>query len=558
MTRALLEESGASHSFKIVYISGVRKNMGLLIAWSLVMGIVGSLATLSATQAAAISIVNQTQGVTPFIWNVTLGGINSRTFQSVQFSIRPKSGSATQAISATYNSSYLISQNRINNSLGQVTIAVFGLYASDETQSNNVTIQIRGGSASTTLVDTITTTPWHGGPYSTPTKVVPRTNVKLDYSYFYLKDFGDGFGPVVIDTDGEVRWIGTAGCNTPSIKFYQKSFYAACGTALYQNNLDGTFGPIYDYAGGAVHATFIGHHNFDIGKQGLLLEINANGNQEQEVIEVSPTTGQVYKTFDFSQIISQAMISGGDNPALFVKDPQDWFHNNSTTYWPGKNELVVSSRENFVIGFDYATGKIRWILGDPTKPWYSFASLRKFALRLAPGTIYPEGQHALSITNNNQLLLFDDDLFGFIGGGTNNPIPPYSAPRMYSINENTNLATETWQYLRSQPLWSPICSSVYQDGTSYLVDYASQGMGNWGSPLGNGLGTGPEIMGLDGSKNVAFDFYYPGSYANGWYADPVHLENLQFIGSATLLPNLSEPRANAPINPGSMQGDLGW
>jgi len=528
--------------------------------------VAGSLALLSLlcsfvaagpTQAASISVVSQAQGSTPFIWNVTLGGINTATLTSIQFSISPKAGSVTQAISASYNTTYLNSQNRINSGSGQVTIAVFGLYASDQINSNNVTFTVKNGRATSTLQDLITTTPWRVAPYSNPTKIVPRNNkIALDYSFFYLKDFDvDSYGPVLSDTDGEVRWIGSTGCRTPSFKFYQKAFYTACGTVLYQNNLDGTMGPIFDYYGGAINASFIGHHNFDIGKQGLLLEINANGNLEQEIIEVSPTTGQVYKTFDFSQIISQAMSAGGDNPFDFVKNGNnDWFHNNAATYWPSQNELVVSSRENFVLAVDYNTQRIKWILGDPNKNWYKFASLRKYALKLNPGTIYPEGQHAVSITSNNQLLLFDNDWDApAYGGGLLNPIPPYSAPRMYSINENRGTATETWQFLRSQTLWSPICSSIYQDGKSYLVDYASQGM--WGT--GNGIGTGPEVMGLDSKKNVAFDFYYPGDYRNGWNADSIHLENLQFTASAPLFASVIAPQVLAPTSSG-LATDFSW
>jgi hypothetical protein len=532
-----------------------------LISALAILTLGSSLLVAAPTQAVAISITSQAQGRTPFIWNVTLGGLNTTTLQSVQFSIRPKTGSATQPISATYSAAYLKSQNRINAAAGQVTISVFGLYASNQTHLNNVTISIRGGVSNTTLQDSINTTPWNVAPYSSPTKVVPRNNVSLDFSYFYLKDVsGDGVSPVLIDTDGEVRWIGTVGCTTLSYKFYQKSFYSNCGTKLYQNNLDGTFGQIFDYAGGAVNATDIGHHNYDIGKQGLLLEINANGKNEQEIIEVSPTTGQVYNTFDFSKIISDAMIAGGDsNPASFVRDPADWFHNNAATYWPSKNELIVSAREQFVIAIDYSTQKIKWILGDPTKPWYSYASLRKFALKLAPGTIYPEGQHAVSITNSNQLLMFDDDLNSTAGGGgTYNPNPPYSAPRMYSINENSGTATETWQFLRAQPLWSPITSSVYQDGRSYLVDYAAQGLSLWTpNNLGNGIGLGPEVMGLDGNKNVAFDYFYPGYFTNGWYADPIHLEGLQFNTTAPILSGVAAPMPLASIQPGVVN-ELNW
>ncbi len=96
-----------------------------------------------------------------------------------------------------------------------------------------------------------------------------------------------------------------------------------------------------------------------------------------------------------ANIISAAMIAGGDDPSQFVyPTPTDWFHNNGVTYNRADDSLIVSSRENFLICLDYETSAIKWILGDPTKKWYQFPSLRKFALTLAPGSLPPIGQHA--------------------------------------------------------------------------------------------------------------------------------------------------------------------
>ena len=112
-----------------------------------------------------------------------------------------------------------------------------------------------------------------------------------------------------------------------------------------------------------------------------------------------------------AEIISAAMIAGGDDPAEFVyPSPTDWFHNNSCTYDRATDTLLVSSRENFVIGIDYETSTIKWILGDPTKKWYEFPSLQAFALALAPDSLPPIGQHSLSITYDQHLLLLDNGL----------------------------------------------------------------------------------------------------------------------------------------------------
>jgi hypothetical protein len=212
------------------------------------------------------------------------------------------------------------------------------------------------------------------------------------------------------------------------------------------------------------------------------------------------------------------MIAGGDDPTQFVYPPtNDWFHNNACTYRSSDNSLIVSSRENFVIALDYDSGTIKWILGDPTKHWYEFPSLRAFALTLAPGTLPPIGQHAVSI-RDDQLLLFDD------GTGSNFQQPPgetrgYSAPRKYQIDSSTFQASETWHYEPEPSVYSPFCSSVYEDAPgNYLVDYSQAG------PY-----TYAEIRGIDASGNVTFDYQYDllGFCATAWNAIQMHWENVR-------------------------------
>ena len=128
--------------------------------------------------------------------------------------------------------------------------------------------------------------------------------------------------------------------------------------------------------------------------------------------------GNILKTWNLADIISAAMIAGGDDPSQFVQSaPTDWFHNNSVTYWRSDDSLIVSSRENFVIALDYTSGAIKWILGDTTKEWFQFPSLASYSLSLGANTLPPIGQHALSITNDDSLLLFDN------GRSSNNHSP---------------------------------------------------------------------------------------------------------------------------------------
>ena len=80
--------------------------------------------------------------------------------------------------------------------------------------------------------------------------------------------------------------------------------------------------------------------------------------------------------------------------------------------------MIISSRENFLICLDYETSAIKWILGDPTKKWHQFPSLRRFALTLTPGSRPPIGQHAISITFDQNILLLDNGLKQRFPGAT--------------------------------------------------------------------------------------------------------------------------------------------
>jgi hypothetical protein len=294
---------------------------------------------------------------------------------------------------------------------------------------------------------------------------------------------------------------------------FDNAFYLGSGTSLLRTEFDGRTYTMADYAGLGV-TDF--HHNIDRGRDGMIVDVDTSYQTESVNMEVD-ASGNVLRTWKLADIISAAMIAGGDDPTQFVYPPtNDWFHNNACTYRSSDNSLIVSSRENFVIALDYDSGTIKWILGDPTKHWYEFPSLRAFALTLAPGTLPPIGQHAVSI-RDDQLLLFDD------GTGSNFQQPPgetrgYSAPRKYQIDSSTFQASETWHYEPDPGVYSPFCSSVYEDAPgNYLVDYSQAG------PY-----TYAEIRGVNASGDVAFDYQYQllGFCATAWNAIQMHWENV--------------------------------
>src|SRR5213076_961828 len=191
---------------------------------------------------------------------------------------------------------------------------------------------------------------------------------------------------------------------------FDNAFYVASGPSLLRTEFDGVTTPVADYSGNAVTDL---HHNIDPGREGMILEVDTVDQTESVDMEVD-AAGNVLRPWNLAEIISAAMSAGGDDPSQFVYPaPTDWFHNNACAYRSSDNSLIVSSRENFVIAIDYDSGTIKWILGDPTKAWYQFPSLRQYALALASGSLPPIGQHAVSVTYDEGMLLLDNGANSF-------------------------------------------------------------------------------------------------------------------------------------------------
>ena len=474
-----------------------------------------SLLTLPAASRAAQpgTVTSYAPGATPFISFVRLNVSELANFKAAEFQIAPKTGSATRPVDVRYSRRYLQRRHYLDAKHSVLTVPVFGLYAG---RANRVTITLtfRDGTTRVSPLN-IQTAAYDGGTYSNPDVVQARlAGTPLSYDFIMLKSYADPTTPIVIDTDGEIRWVGTAGVSSQPSAFFADAFYLTSGASLLRTDLDGVTTTVADY--GSIGVTGF-HHNIDPGKTGMILDADTTTQTESVNIEVD-TDGNLLKTWNLADIISAAMIAGGDDPSSFVKSqPIDWFHNNATAYRRSDNSLIVSSRENFVIALDYDSGTIKWILGDPTKHWYQFSSLRAFALTLGPDTLPPIGQHAVSMPDD-KLLLFDD------GAPSNYQMPPgetraYSAPRKYELDLASHTATEIFHYLPEPSIYSPFCSSVYEDAPdNYLINYTL------GGPY---IFTG--IVGLDADGNKAFDYRYSelSFCGTAWNAFILHWENLR-------------------------------
>ena len=511
------------------YLSMKICSVGLIVA----LLVAAPLHPVMASQAddTIIIIVGNTPGVTPFISRVTLNVSDTSVLKSIQFTIAPKAGSVTRALSGTYSKGYLTERGFLQPGSNDVFLPVYGLYSGF---NNSVTLTYRFNDGSSTQASTSITTASFTHPcgLDTPTVLQPRTNDRtLSYDYMLVKGSClGGFNPVIMDTDGALRWVSPAGLTGKPSSFFDSAIYLVQRTSVFRIELDGTTTLVHNYAD--IGALFL-DHNIDFGKFGLLLDMDTAEQLESIIIEVDGA-GNLLKRWDLAEIISNAMIAGGDDPSQFVSSGlTDWFHSNAVTYNRADDSVLISSRENFIICLDYKTNAIKWLLGDTTKKWHQFPSLAKFALTVPTGSLPPIGQHGISISYDQDLLLFDNGLNSMV------QMPPginrsYSTPRKYHLDLSARTATEVWNYDRGQSILSPICGSIAEDAPlNYLIDYAFVGGFQAPTPFA-------ELLGLNATGQTVFYYQYPTNFCDTAYNTmPLHLERTAFPAVGPQALNLS-------------------
>ena len=475
-------------------------------------------------QDSDIVIASVQPGISPFVSSVQLSGQSVSGVISVAFTIAPMPNSVSSPVNVTWSRSALSSRGYLQGNL--LNLPVFGLYAGYQ---NQVAFQITFFDESTqTLSQPIVTTPYTDptGVYLNPTILKARApGSTLGFSFMMLKSLLGS--PVIVDTDGQIRWVVP---NVPSgisaTYFANGQFMVGSGsdTSFALLQFDGTQSALPAILPQPTLASFT--HNIDPAPTGVLAEFNGAddlGVSTGDIVaQIAPFSSQPpVQIFDLGDILTAYMQKNGDDPTAFVRPGYDWFHVNAAAYDPSDNSVIISSRENFLIKLDYSTHDILWILGDPTKYWYTFPSLRAKALTLDAGGDYPIGQHGVSITEKGYVMIFND------GTASLNQPPgepaganrPYSEVTVYSVHAAAMTAHQVWNFDYGQSIYSAFCGSVYQSpGSSYLVDYAD-----------TNNGAAARIVGLDSNHNVAFDFQYssPSGCVAAWNAIPIPMENLK-------------------------------
>ena len=181
-----------------------------LIVGGAVTMVFSHLASASQADDTTIRITGQRAGASPFISKVSLAVSNTSVLKNIQFTITPKPGSVTRPLSGTYANSYLIDRGFENPQTGEVVLPVYGLY---DGFNNTVELTCLFLDGSSNQINTrITTATFNDScGYQTPAIVQRRTNsTTLSYDYVMIKGGCSDFQPTILDTDGRLRWVGTA------------------------------------------------------------------------------------------------------------------------------------------------------------------------------------------------------------------------------------------------------------------------------------------------------------------------------------------------------------
>src|SRR6266705_288923 len=205
-----------------------------LIIITVVFTLLSHLAGASQADDTTITIAAHTPGATPFLSQLTLTASDTTVIKSVQFTITPKAGSVTRPLSGTYSHDYLVSRGFLQPPSEEIFLPVYGLY-DGFTNTVSLTYYFLDGSSKQDST-TITTAVFddQGCGYNDPTKLQPRTN-STDLSYDYIFDTsacGD-FSPIILDTDGALRWVSTFASTNALLgtsTFFDNAVYVSKGS----------------------------------------------------------------------------------------------------------------------------------------------------------------------------------------------------------------------------------------------------------------------------------------------------------------------------------------
>lgn len=274
------------------------------------------------------------------------------------------------------------------------------------------------------------------------------------------------------DYAGDLRWVITEKASwdikklangrllVTSYRSMQKPYYTV---GLMEMDFCGKIYAEYRLPGGY-------HHDAIELENGNLLAASDNDfaeSVEDYVVEIDRETGEIVKAWDLLKILPREEGKAGD------WNYHDWFHNNSVWYDKPTNSITMSGRhQDAVINFNYDTGELNWIIGDPEgwgQEWQKY-----FFKNVTKGDFdWQYEQHSAMILPNGDVFLFDNGTYR--SKTKENRVPPeknFSRGVIYRINTDKMEIEQVWQYgkERGAEFYSPyICNVDYYKDGHYMI-----------------------------------------------------------------------------------------
>ena len=345
-------------------------------------------------------------------------------------------------------------------------LPIYGLYAD---AANTVKISYRDSATEINKELTITTGPLPAN-LATPTEVTADKSQLTNDLYFYTPS-SQGYA-VAYDVNGDVRWyldqqatweinrLRNGHLLISTERLVNTPYYT---TGLYEMDLLGKVYTEYNLPGGY-------HHDyFEMPNGNLLVATNdfdnGHGTVEDIIVELDRGTGNIVKTFDLKDVLP--MDQGqSENWSSY-----DWFHNNSVWYDEKTGTIILSGRhQDAVVALDYNTGKLKWIIGDPTNWGEEYQQY--FFTPVGDNFEWQWSQHAAMVTPEGYIFLLDN--------GNNKSklkdsyVPAensYSRGVMYKIDTSNMTIEQIWQYgkERGSEFYSPYISDVDYLGPNHYI-----------------------------------------------------------------------------------------
>lgn len=346
-------------------------------------------------------------------------------------------------------------------------LPIYGLYAD---YNNTVTMSYEINGQKNISVLNIKTDPL---PESVARAKITSTNTEqLDNQLYFFSPSGNNLS-AAYDINGDVRWYldqKTAWDNArlknghlliSTERLMNTPYYM---TGLYEIDLLGKIYNEYTVPGGYHHDYFeMPNGNLLIASDNFAI---TNNTVEDYLVEIERESGKIIKQFNLKDALPTTS-TGNENYS-----ETDWFHNNSVWYDENSNTVILSGRhQDAIVALDYATGSLKWILGDKTNWPEEYAEY--FFTPVGENFEWQWSQHAAMLTPEGNIFLFDNgNNKSKLSDSYTPAAESYSRGVMYHIDYDAKTIEQIYQYgkERGAEFYSPYISDVdYLEADHYLI-----------------------------------------------------------------------------------------